>query len=317
MTPLGGTYLPAFPAGVRAAVETLGEAILGTDPLRRRDIRAAMDGALLEQRAAKSPIDIALWDLLGRVSGLPIAALSGGVVHDRFPLYEAVPLASPEEMVEFVRERMAAGIRRFQLKVGNEPELDAERTLAVRGATPPDVVVLADANGGWDVHDARRAMRLIGDADVYIEQPCRTLDDCIAVSRGMRLPLILDECIVTVDDLARAKAEAGIVAINLKFSRVGGFTDALLLRDAAQAMGLKVSMEDTWGGDLASAASAHLAATTGAASLFNVSFFNDWTDGHLCGYEPRSADGYGSAPTGPGLGVEVDRSLLRPLAVIE
>lgn len=317
VVPLGGTYLPAFPGAIRAAMGELAAAVVGRDALRRREIAEAMDAALLEQRAAKSAVDIALWDLAGRHAGLPISDLIGGVIHEDFPLYEAVPLASPEEMVAFIEERMAAGIRRFQLKVGNEPELDAERTRATRAAAPDDVVIVADANGGWDVHDARRAIRLIGDLDVAIEQPCRTMDDSILASRGMPQPLILDECIVTLDDLARAKQEAGISAVNLKFSRVGGFTNALQLRDAAQSMGLKVSMEDTWGGDLASAATSHLAATTASRSLFNVSFFNDWTDGHLGGYQPRSADGRGSAPRGPGLGIEVNRAKLEPIGVWE
>lgn len=314
---LGGTYLPAFSEGVRAGLREIAPALIGRDPLDIRGAHRAMNEVLLEQRAAKSPVDVALWDILGKQTGQPISTLTGGIQNPDFPLYEAVPLESPEQMVAFVEARMAEGIKRFQLKVGNEPELDAERTRAVVAAVPDDVVVLADSNGGWDVHDAIKAVKMIGDIPVYIEQPCRSLEDNILVSRHMTQQLILDECIVTLDDLYRAKYEAGISAINIKLSRVGGFTHALQIRDAAQSLGLKTSMEDTWGGDITSAAVNHLAATTAPDKLFNVSYFNDWTNEHVAGYQPRSVDGRGKAITAPGLGIEVDESRLQPLAVIE
>ncbi len=311
---LGGTYLPAFAAGVRAALAELAPALIGHDAREIRSALALMDRELRGQHAAKSPLDIALWDLLGQASGLPVSGLAGGVQHRDFPLYEAVPLDDPERMVAFVVSRMADGITSFQLKVGNEPELDAARTRAVAEAVPPGVRVIADANGGWDVHDAIAATRLIGGLPVYLEEPCRGLDDNILVARHAQQQLILDECVVTLDDLVRAKREAGVSAVNLKLSRVGGFSRALFLRDAAQRLGLKVSMEDTWGGDITTAAVSHLAATTDPGKLLNVSFMNDWVEEHVAGSEPRSVAGRGAAPTGPGLGITVDPYALVPLA---
>ncbi|WP_265644602.1 enolase C-terminal domain-like protein [Verminephrobacter aporrectodeae] len=82
------------------------------------------------------------------------------------------------------------------------------------------------------------------------------------------------------------------------------------MRDLCQELGVQVTIEDTWGGDVVSAASAHLAASTRARSLLTVSFMNDWTREHVAGYQPRSKDGSGSAPTGPGLGIDVDPSRL-------
>ena len=71
-----------------------------------------------------------------------------------------------------------------------------------------------------------------------------------------------------------------------------------------------MTIEDTWGGDLVTAAVAHLAASTREPHLFTVSFMNDWTNEHIAGYQPRSSGGRGSAPTGPGLGIEVDLAAL-------
>ena len=141
---------------------------------------------------------------------------------------------------------------------------------------------------------------------VLIEQPCRDTKDCATAMRGTVLPLVLDETVVTSKDAFEAKYRAGAVAVNLKISRVGGFTRAARMRDLLQDLGLLVSLEDTWGGDVITAAVSHLAATTQPESLFNVSFFNDWTDGHVAGHNPRSQAGRGSAPTGPGLGIDVE-----------
>ena len=89
-----------------------------------------MDGTLLGHGYAKSAVDIACWDLLGKVAGLPISALLGGVLQEDFPIYEAVPLGSPQSMADFIATRRAAGITRFQLKVGNRPDDDIARTQA-------------------------------------------------------------------------------------------------------------------------------------------------------------------------------------------
>jgi cis-L-3-hydroxyproline dehydratase len=306
ITPLGTRYLPVHAEGVRADLRTLAPALIGQDASSLLEIGRRLDAVLLGAGYAKSAIDIACWDLLGKRAGLPISVLLGGVLNEDFPLYEAVPLGSPESMAEFVTRRGAAGIKRFQLKVGNDPHEDAERVRQVVHAVPEETVLIADANGGWNLLSAKTALRAMAGLPVLIEQPCRDTKDCATAMRDTDLPLVLDETVVTSKDAFEAKYRAGAVAVNLKISRVGGFTRAARMRDLLQDLGLLVSLEDTWGGDVITAAVSHLAATTQPESLFNVSFFNDWTDGHVAGHNPRSAAGRGSAPTGPGLGIDVD-----------
>ena len=84
----------------------------------------------------------------------------------------------------------------------------------------------------------------------------------------------------------------------------------LLRPDIAASLGLMVNVEDSWGGDLTTAAVSHLAASTAPSALEMVSFMNDWTNEHIGGYEPRSADGVGAAPEGPGLGISIDEEKL-------
>ncbi len=317
--PLGTRYLPAFAEGARAALREIGPALIGVDAANLAAVGTAMDRALLGHAYAKSPVDVACWDVLGRRAGLPLYALLGGLRAASFPLYVAVPLAPVDEMARFVGERMAEGVRHFQLKLGADPHDDAARAAEVARILGDQGLLIADANCGWLRQDAVVAARLLDPLDrVYLEQPCRTLEECVAGRRHTTLPMVLDEIILDVRSLLRAVSANALEAFNLKISRVGGLTNARLMRDLAQDLGLRVTLEDTWGGDVTTAAVAHLAASTRPEHLLTVSFMNDWTNEHVAGYEPRSSNGVGAAPTGPGLGIEVDLERLgEPLFVVD
>ena len=314
ITTLGKVYLPTSPEGIRTALKDLGAALVGTDPTNVNKVNRVMNATLMGQEFAKSPIDIACWDIKGKALGLPISALIGGVINERFPIYEAVPLATPEKMGEFIRSRRAAGINRFQLKVGNNPFDDIARVRASVEAGDNDTIIVADSNGGWSLAAAKLALQGMAGLPVYVEQPCRSTVDCILAHRGSSLPLVLDESIINNDEVFRAKYEANAVSINLKFGKLGGLSNLIKARDLLQDLNMAVSVEDMWGGDIITAATSHIAATTRPESLLMTPFFNDWTDGHLANYSPRSSGGYGSAPTAPGLGIEVDTARLgRPV----
>lgn len=314
ITTLGKVYLPTSPEGIRTALKDLGAALVGTDPTNVNKVNRVMNATLMGQEFAKSPIDIACWDIKGKALGLPISALIGGVINERFPIYEAVPLATPEKMGEFIRSRRAAGINRFQLKVGNNPFDDIARVRASVEAGDNDTIIVADSNGGWSLAAAKLALQGMAGLPVYVEQPCRSTVDCILAHRGSSLPLVLDESIINNDEVFRAKYEANAVSINLKFGKLGGLSNLIKARDLLQDLNMAVSVEDMWGGDIITAATSHIAATTRPESLLMTPFFNDWTDGHLANYSPRSSGGYGSAPTAPGLGIEVDTPRLgRPV----
>jgi cis-L-3-hydroxyproline dehydratase len=307
--PLGSTYLPAHAAGARAALAEIAPALVGADPRNLNAVWAAMDGALAGHGYAKSAVDIACWDLLGKAANLPVSTLLGGATSDDFPLYVAIPLGPVEDMVAHVKARKAEGTTRFQLKLGADPREDARRVKAVLEATDEDDILIADANGGWRLQDATIAARALEGLDrVLFEQPCPTLEECLIIRERTTLPMVLDEVITDVNALLRARPACE--AINLKIGRVGGLTKAKLIRDLGQQLGLRFTIEDSWGGDLTTAAVAHLAATTHPGQLLMASFMNDWTLDHIAGYQPRSHNGRGRAPQGPGLGITVDHAAL-------
>jgi L-alanine-DL-glutamate epimerase-like enolase superfamily enzyme len=309
--PLGNAYLPAHAGGARAALEILAPSLIGIDPTNLAAVNDTMDAVLMGHAYAKSPLDVACWDITGKVWGASVADMLGGVRQAQFPLYFAVPLGSSEEMCNYVQARRAEGIHRFQLKIGGHPVHDGMRAASIIDSTGSEDLIVGDANCGWGLNEAIIAARAMeGLPRFYLEQPCRTMEECIEVRKHTNLPMVYDEVVHDTQTLLRAAREGGAGAINIKVSKVGGLTKAKLMRDLCQELGLQITVEDTWGGDIVSAASAHIAASTRARSLLSVSFMNDWVNEHVAGYQPRSENGFGAVPAAPGLGIDVDVEVL-------
>ncbi len=319
--PLGPSYLPGYGAGPASVIGQFAAALVGLDVENLGLINHTMDTALAGHGYAKSAVDVACWDAFGKSVGQPVYTLLGGRRHDRLPLYVAVPLDDGDAMANHVAARKAEGTRRFQLKVGADPHDDASRVDAVVAVTDHDDVIVADANCGWTLQDAVIAARLLNDHDrVFLEQPCATLEECLIVRERTTLPMVLDEVITDPHALLRAYHARAMEAINLKISRVGGLTKAMVMRNLCEALGVRMTIEDTWGGDLTTAAVSHLAASTSPEHLFAASYMNDWVLEHVAGYQPRSRDGWGtiSGSDASGLGIEVDVAALgRPVLSVD
>ena len=168
------------------------------------------------------------------------------------------------------------GYRKFQLKVGGDPIADIARIRTASKVLQTGETLIADANTGWRVDDAARVVNAVADVDVYIEQPCLSYDHCLATRRRTQLPFILDESIDGADALLRAHRDTAMDAINLKISKVGGLTKARLIRDLCVALNIPMTIEDSWGGDIITAAIAHLAHSTPERYRFSSTDFNSY-----------------------------------------
>lgn len=308
--PLGSAYSESYSLGVAAGVRELGPALLGKNPLHVRAMNAAMDYSLAGHLSIKSPLDIACWDILGRATGQPLCTLLGGRRREEYPLYRAMPQRSPSEMAADVRRCRAEGYRKFQLKVGGDPDEDIRRIRAVREILEPGDILVADANTGWLQHAAMRVVRAIADLDVYIEAPCLTYEECLTIRRHTDLPFVLDEHITGISMVLRAHADHAMDVINLKISRVGGLTKAVLVRNLCESLGIAMTLEDTWGGDIATATIAHLVGSTAPELLFTSTDFNSYNDVSVAPDAPRRREGKLAVPAGPGLGITVDEAML-------
>ncbi|KAL2681133.1 hypothetical protein Neosp_008737 [[Neocosmospora] mangrovei] len=309
--PLGGAYLPSFFHGELAALKELSPHVLGLNPRSPAQVVAVMDGILMSGTAAKSIVDIACWDILGKAVGLPTSVLLGGSLTKELRAFSVVGLSDTATGVEKARAEVEKGAKAMQVKVGDDPLSDARRVAAIREALPESVDIWADANGGYNLSQALTFARALPQGmTVAIEQPCASLADCGEVGRRTGLPIISDESIVTLNDLISAHA-LGITGVNIKSSRVGGFTKARTLRDVAVALNMLVTIDDTWGCALTTAQNLQLAASTPQKNMRGVDLFAEWTNPLVAEIPRVKGDGQISATDVPGNGFgAVDVALL-------
>ena len=129
--PFGPIYGAAFGAGIRAAMEVLAPAVLGLDPIKTERVYDAMDRALQHTGFAKSAIDIACWDIAGKVAGRPVADLLGGRAQPWASLISSVSTGTPGEMLATIARFRARGYRAHSAKAGGDPMEDVDRIRAI------------------------------------------------------------------------------------------------------------------------------------------------------------------------------------------
>ena len=311
-TPCGENYMVAHSEGVEALLRLVAPSLLGEDPRQVGRIEALLDHLVQGHGYAKSPIDIACWDLLGQSCGQPLWMLMGGKLTDGAPMYRVAPQKATDETVAEMQRYREQGYRQFQIKVGSDWSGDIERIQTGVSLLEPGEKAMADANQGWRVDNAIRVARATADLDYILEQPCRTYEECQQVRRVAQQPMKLDECITGMAAAQRVVADKGAEICCLKLSNLGGLSKARRVRDFLVDNRLPVVSEDTWGGEITTAAVAHFAASTPEEYLQNT------TD--LMNYNTRSTgiggayarDGKLYAPDGPGLGVSPDFESLGP-----
>ena len=313
--PLGPFYLPAFGDGARAGIGELSSTLLGQDPIAIGPINQLMDKALLGHPYVKSAIDMACWDLLGKATGKSVCDLMGGKFGDSIALYRAISQRPADEMAENIAAHRKDGYAKFQLKVGGNPQEDIDRICAASSILTDGETLVADANTGWRVDDAIRVVNAVSDRDVYIEQPCRSYEHCLTIRRRTSLPFILDENITGVDALLRGHADGAMDVINLKISKVGGLTKARCIRDICVSLNIPMTIEDSWGGDIITAAIAHLAHSTPAHLRFSATDFNSYVTVQNASGAPKRVAGQMTASVENGLGIHPNMDVLgKPVA---
>lgn len=308
--PLGPAYLPSYAAGARSGITELAPDLLGEPATQLSRLNRRMDALLKGHPYAKSAIDMACWDILGKVAGLPCCELLGGRYGESVTLYRAISQEAPEVMAERIAGYRAEGYRRFQLKVGGDPDVDIARIKSAAAELQTGDKLIADANTGWLMHEAARVVRAVQDVDVYIEQPCETYEQCLAIRRRTDHPFVLDESIDGLTPLLRGHTDQAMDVVNIKISKFGGLTRARQARDLCVELGLGMTIEDTWGGDVITAAISHLAHSTPEPFRFTATDFNSYVTRGFAAGAPRRKGGQMSASAAPGLGVDIQEGEL-------
>ena len=308
---LGSTYLPAYARGVRAGIKEIGQSLIGLDPTNIQEINDVMDRNLKGHPYVKSPIDMACWDLYGNAYSAPVWKLLGGKFGETIDLYRAISQEDPSIMTKKVKKYKQEGYTKFQLKVGGNPLEDIKRIIQVRSILDPSDILVADANTGWLMHDALKVIKATEHLDIYYEQPCMTYKECLAIRKKTKNPFILDENIDSIDAFLTGIKDGAMDAINIKISKLGGITKSKLLRDLCIEMQVPMTIEDSWGGDIATAAIAHLAHSTPEKYRFSSTDFNSYNSITYTSGSPQKKNGKMQASNDFGLGIKIKEEMLK------
>ena len=313
-------YLPAYADGVAPAIEYLAPVLVGSDPVGPEAVMERLHRYLQGHWYAKSAIDMALWDLTAQAAELPLFALLGGRQMADMPLYHSLTCVAPDEMARMAREAYATGIRQFQVKLGADDnwQADVARLTMVREAVGEGPLVYGDWNCGSDALTAIRVARAVSHLDVMLEQPCATIEECAHVARSTGMPMKLDESALDIETVLEGHRAGCMQAAALKLSKMGGLSRMRQIRDLCLTLGTKMCVEDTWGSDITTSCSLHLAASTPARGLLNTCDLSHYVAPRLDPGVPERVNGRIAPPTGPGLGVSPDPERFGPpVAVID
>jgi len=316
-TPWGHTYVPAHGPGIRAGIETMAQFIMGLDPRRVLDVERAMDLSLPGHLYAKSPIDMACWDIAGKAAGMTIADLMGGGSRTPRPIASSVGAKTVEETREVMERYRSRGYMAHSVKIGGNVERDIARVRDVESIRKPGEIILYDVNRGWTRQQALRVMSATEDLNIMFEQPAETLDDIAAICSKHAAPVSVDEALVTLQDATRIARDGLAEIFGIKLNRVGGLTKAARMRDVALAHGIDMFVMATGGSVLADTEALQLAATIPDANCHAVWACQDMLTVDVANGEgPRNVEGHLTLPEEPGLGVAPDENILGdPVAV--
>ncbi|TWF79690.1 glucarate dehydratase [Pseudonocardia hierapolitana] len=304
---------------VLAVFASLEPLVIGADPLRIEQLVRRIDVVgTWHHVGASSPaiaaVEMACWDIAGKVCGQPLVNLFGGRFRDGVEFFWYVARAEPDEVAEEGRRATKAGFSTCYLKVGaDDPRRDVERVAALRDGAGPGARIRVDANEAWSPGSAVRVIRELARYDLeLVEQPVsgRNLDEMAYVRRRIDVPLLANEASWTRHaQLAVIRAGAADV-ISVDNQMDGGLANLRRSAGMCEAAGLPVVKHSLGELGVALAAAVHALAATPNARPAHQAYGALLTDDVVAGFGGPAAnysDGCLTVPTGPGLGVELDR----------
>lgn len=298
-------------AGIIAAInDFLAPAIIGVEPSDTDDIHRRMNTEIVANTAAKSAIDIAIYDLAGRQAGMPVSSLLGGAPRGPVASSKAVSVGPAAAMVTQARGYVDAGFRTLKIKTGVDAAAELAAIAAIRGEVGPEISLKLDANQGWTLPEASRFLAAAEPHDILmIEQPLADWDIAGAAElrRRTSIPVMLDEGVHSAHDALRAIEAGAVDYINIKLLKTGGLKPALDVAAVCAAAGVtcQIGTLDT---SIGSAAAVHLVHATSVLQFAEINGPTRLERDLATGF--RVSDGYAVLDEGAGLGIDVHSDAL-------
>jgi L-alanine-DL-glutamate epimerase-like enolase superfamily enzyme len=316
---------PAYPSAdiVQAVLRSLEPLVIGENPMAVERIHNRIDivGTWHHVKAtspAIAAVEMACWDIIGKVCGQPVSALFGGLVRERAETIYYLGLDTPEAMREQAALAVNEGHRTLYFKVGaDDPDLDIERLRAVRDGGGPDVRIRVDANESWSSAAAIAMARRMEPFDLeFLEQPVsgRNLTDMAYVRSRIGVPLLANEASWTRHDQLAVIVAGAADAISVDNQMDGGLLNLKRSAGLCDAAGIPVLKHSLGELGVATAAGLHVICSTPNFLYANQAYTALLSDDVLAGDPLDSRDGTLAVPTGPGLGVELDNDAVAKYA---
>ncbi|MGE5542447.1 MAG: mandelate racemase/muconate lactonizing enzyme family protein [Bacillota bacterium] len=256
-------------ASIKVVIDDLlGPAVMGKEALDPRALVQAMELATPGNHTAKTGLEMALWDLAGRLTGLPVYRLIGGKVRERVPLAHVLGLKELDATVDEARDAVSRGYGTLKVKLTGDPEEDVRIIKAIRRAVGDGVSIRGDANTGYTVKNAIRAVKMLEAFNLqYLEQPCPREDPegLKEIRDRSAIPIAADESLQSKRDaldLIRTRAVDWLV---IKLIKVGGILAGLEIATLAHWAGIGCTIVSPVETCVGSAAGIHLALAAPAA----------------------------------------------------
>ncbi|TWH10897.1 L-alanine-DL-glutamate epimerase-like enolase superfamily enzyme [Rhodococcus rhodochrous J45] len=303
------TYGETQASIVEAITGVFAPALEGLSLLAHEEIRARMHRTI-GNPAAKSAIDMAVWDAWGKTIEQPVHELLGGYA-DRLRVSHMLGFDNPSIVADQAIELVETlGITTFKIKVGRQPvDLDVQVCRAVRDAVGPDAEIYIDGNRGWTAPEALAALNALEDVGISrAEELCRA-DDVMGrrwLVSHCPVPFVADESVPTPADVTREILAGAANAISIKTARTG-FSDSLRVVHLAEGMGIETVIGNQIDGQIGTACSLAFGASQQwtARNAAELSNYLDMSDDLLS--EPLTiVDGEMHVRPGHGLGIEID-----------
>ncbi len=297
-----------------SAAKVIRENLIGKDPLAMEGIFKDFRTFVHTNPSIIAAFDMALYDILGKLAGLPLYRLLGGN-RNSFETDLTVDLDTPEKMAKMAKEVIEKGYRIIKIKVGQDPSLDLERLQAIREIVGYKYPVRIDANQGWTVPQAIEALKKMEKFEIqFCEQPVAAwnLDGMRVVRNETPIPIMADESLFSPHDAIKLIEEAACDFFNIKLMKSGGIRNALKISNIAESAGIKCMVGCMLETKVALTAASHF-----VASSENIIFADLDSDSSHAVYPVidgiKVEGGIITLPEGPGLGLDVDPAFLKRL----